>query len=222
MNLLKCKADGSFVKSIVLLAVYWACLVFDPTREYLIGLSPFALEETIDLNIYLYTVPICLAVVFFGREILESFTYFRSNFLRKMLGLLLAFTVTVIGNGIVYLFIPENVIVENQAVFQEVNAHISLLTSLLIFGIFGPYLEETVFRHIMIGKFARYTKINIYILALISLLCFDLMHVHSVYDFFIYLPVSAVFTAGYLISKRHTSYMLVFHFINNIILILIS
>ena len=144
------------------------------------------------------TVPAIVGIIFFRKEIIESFTYFKEKTILKIVSIPMVVLFTVIVEQIVMRFLATAQ-PENQEQLLETGAEIPLIFTLLVFGILGPILEEIIFRYIILNRFSHY--IGTAIASIISIIIFTLLHTNQLSDIAIYLPGAVILTAAYLISK---------------------
>ncbi len=158
------------------------------------------------------TVPAIVGIIFFRKEIIESFTYFKEKTILKIVSIPMVVLFTVIVEQIVMRFLATGQ-PENQEQLLETGAEIPLIFTLLVFGILGPILEEIIFRYIILNRFSHY--IGTAIASIISIIIFTFMHTNQLSDIAIYLPGAVILTAAYLISKRSLAYVMAIHILNN-------
>ncbi|MDA1818646.1 CPBP family intramembrane metalloprotease, partial [Bacillus cereus] len=158
------------------------------------------------------TVPAIVGIIFFRKEIIESFTYFKEKTILKIVSIPMVVLFTVIVEQIVMRFLATGQ-PENQEQLLETGAEIPLIFTLLVFGILGPILEEIIFRYIILNRFSHY--IGTAIASIISITIFTLFHTNQLSDIAIYLPGAVILTAAYLISKRSLAYVMAIHILNN-------
>lgn len=158
------------------------------------------------------TVPAIVGIIFFRKEIIESFTYFKEKTILKIVSIPMVVLFTVIVEQIVMRFLATGQ-PENQEQLLETGAEIPLIFTLLVFGILGPILEEIIFRYIILNRFSHY--IGTAIASIISIIIFTFMHTNQLSDIAIYLPGAVILTAAYLISKRSLAYVMTIHILNN-------
>lgn len=158
------------------------------------------------------TVPAIVGIIFFRKEIIESFTYFKEKTILKIVSIPMVVLFTVIVEQSVMRFLATGQ-PENQEQLLETGAEIPLIFTLLVFGILGPILEEIIFRYIILNRFSHY--IGTAIASIISIIIFTVLHTNQLSDIAIYLPGSVILTAAYLISKRSLAYVMAIHILNN-------
>jgi membrane protease YdiL (CAAX protease family) len=205
-------------KEIIMLIVYTMFALLQIGLFILFGLSLLTnsnlVESEFALSAIGLTVPAIVGIIFFRKEIIESFTYFKEKTILKIVSVPLVVLFTVIVEQSVMRFLATAQ-PENQEQLLETGTGIPLIFTLLVFGILGPLLEETVFRHIILNRFSHY--IGTAIASIISIIIFTVLHTNQLSDIAIYLPGSVILTVAYLISKRSIAYVMAIHMLNNCI-----
>ncbi len=206
-------------KEIIMLIVYTMFALLQIGLFILFGLSLLTnsnlVESEFALSAIGLTVPAIVGIIFFRKEIIESFTYFKEKTILKIVSVPLVVLFTVIVEQSVMRFLATAQ-PENQEQLLETGTGIPLIFTLLVFGILGPLLEEIVFRHIILNRFSHY--IGTAIASIISIIIFTVLHTNQLSDIAIYLPGSVILTAAYLISKRSIAYVMAIHMLNNCII----
>ena len=203
-------------KELIMLIVYILFALLQIGLFILFGISLLTnsnlVESEFALSAIGLTVPAIVGIIFFRKEIIESFTYFKEKTILKIVSIPMVVLFTVIVEQIVMRFLATGQ-PENQEQLLETGAEIPLIFTLLVFGILGPILEEIVFRHILINRFSHY--IGTAIASIISILIFTFLHTNQLSDYAIYLPGAVILTIAYLISKRSLAYVIAIHMLNN-------
>ncbi|MGX5385482.1 CPBP family intramembrane glutamic endopeptidase [Bacillus thuringiensis] len=205
-------------KEIIMLIVYTMFALLQIGLFILFGLSLLTnsnlVESEFALSAIGLTVPAIVGIIFFRKEIIESFTYFKEKTILKIVSVPLVVLFTVIVEQSVMRFLATAQ-PENQEQLLETGTGIPLIFTLLVFGILGPLLEEIVFRYIILNRFSHY--IGTAIASIISIIIFTVLHTNQLSDIAIYLPGSVILTVAYLISKRSIAYVMAIHMLNNCI-----
>ncbi|PHC70793.1 CPBP family intramembrane metalloprotease [Bacillus wiedmannii] len=159
-----------------------------------------------------FTVSAIVGIIFFRKEIIQSFTYFKEKTILKIVSIpMVVLLMMIIENSIMHFLATGQP--ENQEQLLERGGEVPLICTLLVFGILGPILEEIVFRYILINRFSHY--IGTAIASIISILIFTFLHTNQLSDYAIYLPGAVILTIAYLISKRSLAYVIAIHMLNN-------
>ncbi|MBE3642877.1 CPBP family intramembrane metalloprotease [Bacillus cereus] len=203
-------------KELVMLIVYTMFALLQIGLFILFGISLLTNSNLVESEFVLsaigLTVPAIVGIIFFRKEIIESFTYFKEKTILKIVSIPMVVLFTVIVEQIVMRFLATGQ-PENQEQLLETGAEIPLIFTLLVFGILGPILEEIIFRYIILNRFSHY--IGTAIAAIISIIIFTLLHTNQLSDIAIYLPGAVILTAAYLISNRSLAYVMAIHILNN-------
>ncbi|HFR4186575.1 TPA: lysostaphin resistance A-like protein [Bacillus cereus] len=203
-------------KELIMLIVYTMFALLQIGLFILFGISLLTnsnlVESEFALSAIGLTVPAIVGIIFFRKEIIESFTYFKEKTILKIVSIPMVVLFTVIVEQIVMRFLATGQ-PENQEQLLETGAEIPLIFTLLVFGILGPILEEIIFRYIILNRFSHY--IGTAIASIISIIIFTFMHTNQLSDIAIYLPGAVILTAAYLISKRSLAYVMAIHILNN-------
>ncbi|MDA2386047.1 type II CAAX endopeptidase family protein [Bacillus cereus] len=203
-------------KELIMLIVYTMFALLQIGLFILFGLSLLTnsnlVESEFALSAIGLTVPAIVGIIFFRKEILESFTYFKEKTILKIVSIPMVVLFTVIVEQSVMHFLATDQ-PENQGQLLETGAGLPLIFTLLVFGILGPILEEIVFRYIILNRFSHY--IGTAIASIISIIIFTVLHTNQLSDIAIYLPGSVILTAAYLISNRSIAYVMAIHMLNN-------
>ena len=210
-------------KELVMLIIYILFALLQIGLFILFGISLLTnsnlVESEFALSAIGLTVPAIVGIIFFRKEIIESFTYFKEKTILKIVSIPMVVLFTVIVEQIVMRFLATGQ-PENQEQLLETGAEIPLIFTLLVFGILGPILEEIVFRYILLNRFSHY--IGTAIASIISIILFTVLHTNQLSDIAIYLPGSVILTAAYLISKRSIAYVMAIHMLNNCITFILN
>ncbi|HDR4606196.1 MULTISPECIES: CPBP family intramembrane glutamic endopeptidase [Bacillus] len=203
-------------KELIMLIVYTMFALLQIGLFILFGISLLTNSNLVESEFVLsaigLTVPAIVGIIFFRKEIIESFTYFKEKTILKIVSIPMVVLFTVIVEQIVMRFLATGQ-PENQEQLLETGAEIPLIFTLLVFGILGPILEEIIFRHIILNRFSNY--IGTAIASIISIIIFTLFHTGQLSDIAIYLPGAVILTAAYLISNRSLAYVIAIHMLNN-------
>ncbi|MGG1607677.1 CPBP family intramembrane glutamic endopeptidase [Bacillus wiedmannii] len=203
-------------KELIMLIVYTMFALLQMGLFILFGISLLTNSNLVESEFVLsaigLTVPAIVGIIFFRKEIIEGFTYFKEKTILKIVSIPMVVLFTVIVEQIVMRFLATGQ-PENQEQLLETGAEIPLIFTLLVFGILGPILEEIIFRYIILNRFSHY--IGTAIASIISIIIFTLLHTNQLSDIAIYLPGAVILTAAYLISKRSLAYVMAIHILNN-------
>ncbi|TCW54030.1 hypothetical protein EC917_10985 [Bacillus thuringiensis] len=203
-------------KELTMLLIFTLFVPFQIGLFILFGISLLANVNLVESEFLLsaigFTVPAIVGIIFFRKEIIQSFTYFKEKTILKIVSIpMVVLLMVIIENSIMHFLATGQP--ENQEQLLERGAEVPLIFTLLVFGILGPILEEIVFRYILINRFSHY--IGTAIASIISILIFTFLHTNQLSDYAIYLPGAVILTIAYLISKRSLAYVIAIHMLNN-------
>ncbi|MES5865722.1 CPBP family glutamic-type intramembrane protease [Bacillus cereus group sp. RP32] len=203
-------------KELIMLVIFTLFVPFQIGLFILFGISLLTNVNLVESEFLLsaigFTVPAIVGIIFFRKEIIQSFTYFKEKTILKIVSIpMVVLLMVIIENSIMHFLATGQP--ENQEQLLERGGEVPLIFTLLVFGILGPILEEIVFRYILINRFSHY--IGTAIASIISILIFTFLHTNQLSDYAIYLPGAVILTMAYLISKRSLAYVMAIHMLNN-------
>ena len=171
-------------------------------------------------NVVLYGITGVILLTVSWRPFLASFRWFATWWWVKVLLLPVIWLATLmLTAALLVVSGQDGDISANQEAVQEAAGESSLLVSILILGLIGPFVEEYIFRHILIGKLGRW--IPTWVTVPISIIAFTLLHFigdpnMSFASVLPYMSMAIAFTAVYLISKKSFAYAWLSHAFNNV------
>lgn len=174
------------------------------------------------VNVILDSIFLVLALAFFGREVLSTFSYLRRRPVRKIALLFgLWFLATMVQGAIrLSIYGPNPPVAQNQqGVVSALSDSALGLTFAFFVAIGMPLVEEIFYRHILIGKLSPYAPT--WLLGSISAFLFAYMHCHEWQDMTMYLPVGIILTLVYIKSGKNIAYAWLYHALNNSIMVAI-
>ncbi|PEM51825.1 CPBP family intramembrane glutamic endopeptidase [Bacillus wiedmannii] len=203
-------------KELIMLVIFTLFVPFQIGLFILFGISLLTNVNLVESEFLLsaigFTVPAIVGIIFFRKEIIQSFTYFKEKTILKIVSIpMVVLLMMIIENSIMHFLATGQP--QNQEQLLERSGEVPLIFILLVFGILGPILEEIVFRYILINRFSHY--IGTAIASIISILIFTFLHTNQLSDYAIYLPGAVILTMAYLISKRSLAYVMAIHMLNN-------
>jgi len=203
-------------KELNMLVIFTLFVPFQISLYILFGISLLANVNLVESEFLLsaigFTVPAIVGIIFFRKEIIQSFTYFKEKTILKIVSIpMVVLLMVIIENSIMHFLATGQP--ENQEQLLERGTEVPLIFTLLVFYILGPILEEIMFRYILINRFSHY--IGTAIASIISILIFTFLHTNQLSDYAIYLPGAVILTIAYLISKRSLAYVMAIHMLNN-------
>lgn len=177
------------------------------------------------INMILYTVFFILAMIQCGAQFFESFATMRYYPWAKWLMLPGGWLITVIVSAIITTFAGGAETSANQQALAAMTTSVPLPVMFVITVLFGPFVEEYLFRHLLIGKLSR--KLNIWLCALISTVLFTGIHfvnaggISSLAEFLPYTMLGVLMSVAYILSGKSLAYAYMLHVVNNGIALLI-
>ena len=202
-------------KELIMLVIFTLFVPFQIGLFILFGISLLTNVNLVESEFLLssigFTVSSIVGIIFFRKEIIQSFTYFKEKTILKIVSIPMVLLMMIIENSIMHFLATGQP--QNQEQLLERGGEVPLIFTLLVFGILGPILEEIVFRYILINRFSHY--IGTAIASIISILIFTFLHTNQLSDYAIYLPGAVILTMAYLISKRSLAYVMAIHMLNN-------
>ncbi|MCU5066497.1 CPBP family intramembrane glutamic endopeptidase [Bacillus pacificus] len=203
-------------KEIIMLIIYTLFMPFQIGLFILFGISLLTnsniVESEFVLSAICLTIPAIVGIIFFRKEIIESFAYFKEKTILKIVSVPLVVLFMVSVEQAVMRFLALGQPANQEEVLKQA-AETPLILTLLVSGILAPLLEELVFRHVLLNRLSNY--IGTAIASIFSILIFTFMHTNQLSDYALYLPGAVILTAAYLISNRSLAYVMAIHMLNN-------
>ncbi|QQK08801.1 CPBP family intramembrane glutamic endopeptidase [Miniphocaeibacter halophilus] len=189
----------------------------------IIGLFAFVLvymfiplsDSYVDLlyELSFYAVLTGMGISYYKDDLIECFNKFKKHWFKIILILL---GITIIDTYLEYFMdiifklpIPENQEGLNEA-FMEFPIFESITTV-----IFAPFIEELVFRHILIGKLSG--RISTISAAIISIVLFAFVHSGFSISFLSYITGSIILALIYIKSGKNVVVSIIYHMIWNLL-----
>lgn len=144
----------------------------------------------------------------FKREIKSWRTFFIVLFIWLAVAAILSYLFQYIVNGS---FKTQN----TETVETMVDTIPPILTCIMM-SIFTPFIEELTFRESIIGWVNKSNKVAITIMAIISIIAFDSIHLYEFKEFFYYLPLSIGLTTFYIKHNRNIYSSIIMHALANL------
>lgn len=178
------------------------------------------------VNLFAYAILVTLALIACWRPFLASFRTFATLTWLKILMIPAAWFLTILVNAVIVLSAGEPITSDNQLAIQEMTLSVPFWLMAPVVVLAGPFVEEYLFRHLMIGKLSRH--VNVWICTTISILAFAFMHfVGTGFHFDLvqvlpYLTLSIVISVAYVITGKSLGYAYVLHVFNNLVALSVS
>ncbi len=215
------KGSEFMKKSIKYLGVYLFIIFILPLILGVVGLDKnTGLMNTINVVAFLFMS--ILAFVLFKGEILDSLSDIKKKPFKVILIAVVAVIIILVLSSIVVKLSGTTKVTGNQSdIGKFVNTGI---LSVITIVVLGPFVEEVVFRYVIIGEFSK--KYNIVLMSIISIITFSLVHVKTlsipgILESFSYAVPSIVITTVYLMKQKKMAYTVVLHMLNNLVTVLV-
>ncbi|NQD40847.1 CPBP family intramembrane glutamic endopeptidase [Glutamicibacter halophytocola] len=176
------------------------------------------------INLILYVGFFILAMFQCGPQFFDSFKTMRYHPWAKWLMLPGGWLLTIMVNAVIAGLTGQVVTSENQAALEGMATTVPLPVMLVVTALFGPFVEEYFFRHLLIGKLSR--KFNIWICLLFSTVLFAGIHfvgagVGSWLEVVPYFMLGITMGLAYILSGKSMAYSYMLHVLNNTIALLV-
>lgn len=166
-----------------------------------------------------YAVLIAVVIAIWNKELLSKWDQFKKEikswrifFIELLIWLaassVLAYMFQYIVNGS---FKTQN----TETVGTMADTIPPILTCIMM-SIFTPFIEELTFRESLIGWVNKSNKAVITIMAIISIIVFDCIHLYELREFFYYLPLSIGLTTFYIKNNRNIYSSVIMHALANL------
>lgn len=166
-----------------------------------------------------YAVLIAVVIAIWNKELLSKWDQFKKEikswrifFIELLIWLaassVLAYMFQYIVNGS---FKTQN----TETVGTMADTIPPILTCIMM-SIFTPFIEELTFRQSLIGWVNKSNKAVITIMAIISIIVFDCIHLYELREFFYYLPLSIGLTTFYIKNNRNIYSSIIMHALANL------
>ena len=218
------KGDWFTAAAYVLLFILGGAALIPLIPGY-IGAFPDEQSALFGVNMILYTAFFILAMVQCGPAFFESFATMRYYAWAKWLLLPGGWLLTVMLSAIVTTLAGGAQASANQQALEAMTGSVPLPVMFVTTVLFGPFVEEYLFRHLLIGKLSR--KLNIWVCALISTVIFAGIHfanaggISSVVEVLPYLMLGVMMSLAYILSGKSLAYAYMMHVVNNAIALLV-
>lgn len=104
---------------------------------------------------------------------------------------------------------------QNQENLNQFVEQLPEVLSFCMMALFGPVIEELVFRQGLIGWVNRGNRWLFVLMTALSIFLFDIIHIFHLTEFWYYLPMSLALTMFYLKYERNIWSSILFHSFNN-------
>ncbi|MFC7401678.1 CPBP family intramembrane glutamic endopeptidase [Citricoccus sp. GCM10030269] len=181
---------------------------------------------TFAVNLISYSILTVLALIACWRPFVASFRTFRQHGLLKI-GLVPAiWFACIMVNALLVMSVGGDIKSANQIAIEEMTTQVDFIPMVLVTVFMAPFVEEYIFRHLLIGKLSRW--VNVWICVGISMVLFALIHFISTgFNFdpvqvVPYLTLAAAITVAYVVSGKSLAYSTILHVFNNLVSIVVA
>jgi len=181
---------------------------------------------TFTINLIGYSVLTVLVVIACWRPFVASLRTFRYRGWLKV-GLVPGVWLgCIMVNALVVMAAGEPIKSANQLAIEEMTTQVDFLPMVLVTVLMAPFVEEYVFRHLMIGKLSRH--VNVWVCVAVSMVLFALIHFISTglrfnpVEVIPYLTLAAAICVAYVWSGKSLAYVTILHVFNNLISIVVA
>lgn len=181
---------------------------------------------TFAVNLVSYSVLTVLVLIACWRPFVRSFRTFTDRGWLKA-GLIPAIWLgCIMVNALVVMAAGEPVKSANQLAIEEMTTQVDFLPMVLVTVLMAPFVEEYIFRHLMIGKLSRH--VNVWVCVGLSMVLFALIHFLSTglrfnpVEVIPYLTLAAAISVTYVLTGRSLAYVVILHVFNNLVSIVVA
>ncbi|MFB9072553.1 type II CAAX prenyl endopeptidase Rce1 family protein [Citricoccus parietis] len=181
---------------------------------------------TFSINLISYSVLTVLALIACWKPFIASFRTFKQYGWLKIGLIPVIWFVCIMVNALVVMAAGQPIKSANQLAIEEMTTQVAFLPMVLVTVFMAPFVEEYIFRHLMIGKLSRW--INVWVCVVISMVLFALIHFLSTgFNFdpvqvIPYLTLAAAITVAYVLTGKSLAYATILHVFNNLISIVVA
>ncbi|NUL46657.1 CPBP family intramembrane metalloprotease [Cellulosimicrobium funkei] len=181
---------------------------------------------TFAINLISYSILTVLALIACWRPFVASFRTFRRYGWLKI-GLIPAiWFACIMVNALVVMSAGGDIKSENQLAIEGMTTEVAFLPMLLVTVFMAPFVEEYIFRHLLIGKLSRW--VNVWVCVAISMVLFASIHFISTgftfdpVQIIQYLTLAAAITVAYVLTGKSLAYATILHVFNNLVSIVVA
>ncbi|MGO1181634.1 MAG: lysostaphin resistance A-like protein [Micrococcaceae bacterium] len=195
-----------------------------PTQLVTDPAAPSSSAALFAINLVNYSLLAALALLASWGHLVDSLATFRRLWGLKLLLIPGLWMASITLTFFIVVALGEPVTSENQAALEGMTTVVPLWLMLLVTVVLGPFVEEYLFRHLLVGKLSRY--LTVWVTAPLSVLIFGGIHFLGAGDFSLiaavpYLVLGAVITGTYVAFRFSLAYAYALHLFNNLVSVLI-
>lgn len=215
---------------VVVLGIYVVLFIFGAAGA--LTLLPGFVEAFKDAESAQFGVNLIMYVVVFTGAMIMGFEALRTSFATftyypwvKYLMIPGGWLGSLIISAIVLVSLGDPVKSENQLAIEGMTQSVPFLTMFVVTAIMGPFVEEYIFRHLLIGKLSR--RLNVWLCVAISVVLFTGLHFVGAGSFDVtsavpYTMLGIVMSVAYVLTGKSLAYSYVFHVFNNAVALSLS
>ncbi|HHX69231.1 MAG: type II CAAX endopeptidase family protein [Miniphocaeibacter sp.] len=215
-NLENRKQNRKIIKNIVYAFLYFVLLdeILVRVLPVFIDINNKVLINAVYNGSKIFIMSVC-GLVFYWHELRTGMKEFFNKWWKKIIQFLLVFILFTILSEIIG-FLIEIPTSSNQYVLEEMIDSYPIM----IFGtiILAPFVEEIIFRHILIGRLSK--TIPKLLAIIISCTLFALIHSGLTISFIVYFLMGIAYTIIYILNKDNFVASFIYHVIHNSIVLL--
>jgi membrane protease YdiL (CAAX protease family) len=181
---------------------------------------------TFAVNLISYAILSALVLIACWRPFVRSFRTFRDRGWLKAGLIPVVWFACIAVNALVVFAAGEPIKSANQLAIEEMTTQVDFLPMLLVTVLMAPFVEEYIFRHLMIGKLSRY--VNVWVCVGISMVLFAMIHFISTgfqfnpVEVVPYLTLAAAICVTYVLTGKSLAYVVILHVFNNLVSIVVA
>lgn len=181
---------------------------------------------TFAINLISYSVLTVLALIACWRPFIASFRTFRRHGWLKIALIPAIWFACIMVNALVVMSAGGDIKSENQLAIEGMTTEVAFLPMVLVTVVMAPFVEEYIFRHLLIGKLSRW--INVWVCVVISMVLFASIHFISTgfsfdpVQIIPYLTLAAAITVAYVLTGKSLAYATILHVFNNLVSIVVA
>ncbi|QQK08800.1 CPBP family intramembrane glutamic endopeptidase [Miniphocaeibacter halophilus] len=215
-NLENKKQNRKTLKNIVYIFLYFILLdeILIRVLPNFIDISNIILINTVYNESKLFIMSI-FGIVFYWQELKIGMKNFANKWWKKIIQFIVVYILFIALSVLIGLLIEIPTSSNQYSLEEMINSY-----PIMIFGtiILAPFVEEIIFRHILIGELSK--TIPKFLAIIISCILFALIHSELTLSFIVYFLMGMAFTIIYILNKDNFIASFFYHAIHNSIALL--
>jgi membrane protease YdiL (CAAX protease family) len=177
------------------------------------------------VNLIIYVIVFTGAMIMGLEALRTSFATFKHRPWAKALMVPGGWLGSLIVSTIVLVSMGNPVKSENQLAIEGMTRSVPFATMFVVTALLGPFVEEYIFRHLLIGKLSR--KLNVWVCVAISVVLFTSLHFIGAGSFDLtsaipYTTLGIMMSLAYVLTGKSLAYSYVLHVFNNAVALILS